>query len=163
MGRPCRRLRRWSVCFACSGHRSLICGLLWPLRRDIIPACISCGRNDLSSPNASQPVSAICWLTLIESRRVGGQPRQRTVAYLGWVLERRRAGYGHAYLFWKHAKSSLDALSISVRKRREIERALTTVVPKPTPSLRRRAYESVAIAARRSRHVESPKQSARGK
>lgn len=74
---------------------------------------------------------------LVESVRVAGSPRQRTLAYLGSVREcylapDNRYRVFHCTYFWRSATAKLDALALEAGERARIEAALEAVVPRPS-------------------------------
>jgi hypothetical protein len=71
---------------------------------------------------------------LVESRRIGGRPRQRTIAYLGSIRESNISLPFCLYRrdFWKAADERIAALNLADVDRVLIEDALLHVVPRPT-------------------------------
>ncbi len=87
------------------------------------------------------------WLrsaVLVESVRVDGRPRQRTIKYLGSIrechldLERQSSIFHHGY-FWRSADANLETLDISDLERARIVATLEDVVPRPDPEARVKA------------------------
>jgi len=75
---------------------------------------------------------------LVESVRVDGKPRQRTVAYLGFIAEQRGPGIGQPqnlqnpaarYWFWRDACAILDGVTMDDATRARCETVLASVVP----------------------------------
>ncbi len=77
--------------------------------------------------------SVTYYAVLIESVRVGGQPRQRFVAHLASYNEgdTRRARMQHVD-FWRQAERRLNELSIADGTRARIEAKLAERVPRPS-------------------------------
>ena len=66
---------------------------------------------------------------LVKSRRVDGEPRQRTVAYLGGIRESfidEREKEHRA--FWRHADERLDELALDPEARAKVEAAIDSRV-----------------------------------
>ncbi len=71
---------------------------------------------------------------LVESHRVDGEPRQRTVAYLGGIRESfidERENEHRA--FWRHADKRLDELALDPEARAKVEAAIDSRVRRVTP------------------------------
>ena len=69
---------------------------------------------------------------LVESRRVNGKPRQRTVAYLGSIRDTHVEDAGCRGFFWCEADRRLSELGLSDDERGRIDARLSAVVPRPT-------------------------------
>ena len=77
------------------------------------------------------------WLraaVLVESRRVNGLPRQRTVAYLGSIREcyltpDHPHGVLHRTYFWRAVEAKLGSLDLPAGERARIVATLETTVP----------------------------------
>ena len=71
---------------------------------------------------------------LVESRRVDGEPRQRTVAYLGSIRESfiDEGEMAHRAL-WQHADERLDELALDPEARAKVEAAVDSRVRRVTP------------------------------
>ncbi len=71
---------------------------------------------------------------LVESRRVDGEPRQRTVAYLGSIRETfiNVLEEEHRDL-WQHADERLDELALDPEARAKVEAAIDSRVRRVTP------------------------------
>jgi len=89
------------------------------------------------------------WLltaSLVESVRINGQPRQRTIRYLGSIRECHLDLEGqysifHRGYFWRSADANLERLDLSDLERAIIVAALEDVVPRPDPEERAQALE----------------------
>ncbi len=76
---------------------------------------------------------------LVESRRVDGAPRQRTVAYLGGIREGCiESALGRHVKFWQDVTERLDQLGdgLTVEEREKIETALAKRVRRVTDAER---------------------------
>jgi hypothetical protein len=83
---------------------------------------------------------------LVESSRVDGQPRQRTIAYLGSIRDRHLQSPWCRQAFWtRDVAPRLAALDLPDGQRERIEKALAEVVARPT----RAEVEQGAQAARK--------------
>ena len=74
---------------------------------------------------------------LVESRRVDGEPRQRTVAYLGGIREGCVERFlGHHACFWRDVTQRLDHLGddLAPAEREKVEEALAKRVRRLTES-----------------------------
>ena len=89
-------------------------------------------RRPLKKRNSSDPNPHQLAASLVESRRVDGKPRQRTVAYLGSISERFLTEPAHRQWFWKDLAQRLDALALPQREREAIETALARTVARLT-------------------------------
>jgi len=69
---------------------------------------------------------------LVESARIDGKPRQKTLAYLGSIRAWRRTAIGPAYEFWHRVEAKLQPLHLSSEQRMSIERQLAQRVPRPS-------------------------------
>ncbi len=71
---------------------------------------------------------------LVESRRVDGAPRQRTVAYLGSIREGciDQRDEEHRAL-WRHVDERLDELALDPEARAKVEAAIDSRVRRVTP------------------------------
>jgi len=97
------------------------------------------------------------WLltaSLVESVRINGQPRQRTIRYLGSIREchldlEGQSSIFHRGYFWRSADTNLESLDLSVLEQARIVATLEDVVPRPDPGeivqAHKRAEERVAI------------------
>ncbi len=89
------------------------------------------------------------WLrsaVLVESVRVEGRPRQRTIRYLGSIREsyldpENDASIFHWGDFWRTVDANLEDLNISDMDRARILAALEDVVPRPDPVAHANALE----------------------
>jgi hypothetical protein len=70
---------------------------------------------------------------LVRSERVGGKPRQKIVAYLGHINEKKAGVPAQRLYFWKAVGYRLDALSLSPTERQRIEEQIGKVITQPTP------------------------------
>jgi hypothetical protein len=84
-------------------------------------------KRNISDPNPHQLAAY-----LVESRRVDGKPRQRTVAYLGGISERFLGEPAHRHWFWKDLAQRLDTLALPQSERETIEAALARAVARLT-------------------------------
>ena len=75
----------------------------------------------------------------MESQRIAGQPRQRTIAYLGSIIRESVTVHGHRDGFWKKADEALAKLNLTAQVRSAIEDKLATVVARPTEASRAEA------------------------
>jgi hypothetical protein len=78
-------------------------------------------RRPLKKRNSSDPNPHQLAAYLVESRRVEGKPRQRTVAYLGGISERFLTEPAHRQWFWKDLAQRLDGLALPAEEREAIE------------------------------------------
>jgi len=94
---------------------------------------------------------------LVESVRVNGSPRQRTLAYLGSIRERHldpNADGSSSFrgFFWRDASAKLDGLTLDPEHRDRIEASLEVVVPRPSDEAIARDQQArdarIAAAAR---------------
>jgi hypothetical protein len=70
---------------------------------------------------------------LVQSERRDGKPRQKIVAYLGFVREEHaREKVWARKMFWDEARRRLDALGLGPAERQKVEAALGARVPRPT-------------------------------
>ena len=83
---------------------------------------------------------------LVECRRVGGQPRQRVVRYLGSIREERLGSVAARARFWQGVDEKLGAVPLTPSERTRAEAALAAVVPRPDPA--EAAAEAAARAAK---------------
>lgn len=83
----------------------------------------------------SDGYGALLTATLVESRRINGKPRQRSIAYLGSIREGKieRVLSHHGY-FWRDATKRLDLLDMTRGQRDKIETALVSRVRRLTDS-----------------------------
>lgn len=75
------------------------------------------------------------WLlaaSLVESQRVGGKPRQRTICYLGSIREDRLSEVGPRRWFWESAEARFDRASIPNYDWPQIAAVLEARVPRPS-------------------------------
>ena len=97
----------------------------------------------------SYPIIREEWLrsaVLVESVRINGQPRQRTIRYLGSIRECHLDLEGqysifHRGYFWQSADTNLESLDLSDLERARIIAALEDVVPRPDPEESAQAHE----------------------
>ena len=82
---------------------------------------------------------------LVESHRVDGKPRQRTVAYLGSIRDDLLDEADVRWLFWRAMAARLDALGLPSAERARAEAAILDVVPRPT--------EGESVAATKARQA----------
>ena len=78
--------------------------------------------------------SPLLTAVLVESRRVDGRPRQRTVAYLGGIREAyvdEREKEHRA--FWRGVDERLDALGLDPEVRARVEASVESRVRRVTP------------------------------
>ena len=68
---------------------------------------------------------------LAQSRRVNGQPRQKTI-YLAAIREKHLSATAHQLYFWRRVDQRLDDLALDGDLRAAIETKLRTTVPRPT-------------------------------
>jgi hypothetical protein len=78
---------------------------------------------------------ALLTATLVESRRIDGKPRQRSISYLGSIREGliEHTLSRHDY-FWRDATSRLNQLNMTRGQRDKIETALASRVRRLTDS-----------------------------
>jgi len=89
------------------------------------------------------------WLltaSLVESVRINGQPRQRTIRYLGSIREchldlEGQSSIFHRGYFWRSADTNLESLDLSVLEQARIVATLEDVVPRPDPEESAQAHE----------------------
>ncbi len=84
---------------------------------------------------------------LVESHRVDGAPRQKTVAYLGGIREGYiESALGRHLKFWRDVTQRLDQLGdgLTVEEREKVETALAKRVRRPTDAESAKLDESLA-------------------
>ena len=93
----------------------------------------------------SDGYGALLTATLVESRRIDGNPRQRSIAYLGSIREGKidRTLSHHEY-FWRKATRRLDQLDMTRGQRDKIEVALASRVRRLTDSERAEVNKMLA-------------------
>ena len=98
--------------------------------------------------------SPLLTAVLVESRRVDGDPRQRTIAYLGGIRE--------AYVdvrewehraFWRGVDERLDALGLDPEVRARVEASVEARVRQVTPE-NQAAFDSVQMCLKRQAEDE---------
>ena len=88
---------------------------------------------------------ALLTATLVESRRINGKPRQRSIAYLGSIREGKiERVLSHHGFFWRKATTRLDQLDITRGQRDKIETALASRVRRLTDSERAEVNKMLA-------------------
>ena len=90
---------------------------------------------------------------LVESARIDGKPRQKTLAYLGSIRARCRTAIGPAYAFWQRVEAKLHPLHPSFEQRTSIERQLAERVPRPSEEAYQATEREVEAMIRRMRGV----------
>lgn len=104
------------------------------------------------SPLMKKPGGDLLAASLVESVRVDGKPRQRTIAYLGSIAEADTQPGGRAVLvrcFWRAVRERLDALPLDAGTSDAILVKLAERVPAADPDAERAArVELAAIEAR---------------
>jgi hypothetical protein len=87
---------------------------------------------------------------LVESVRIDGKSRQKTVKYLGSIQQWRieQAAFFVLRDFWQKVSSELDTVTLTKKTRREIENQITAVVPKPTKAMLRRDMKALSDATK---------------
>ena len=98
--------------------------------------------------------SPLLTAVLVESHRVGGKPRQRTVAYLAGILEVRIGSrhQRHHERFWNSVDARLDELGLDPYVRANIE---TSVAARVTRVTAENQAEFDAASARHSREISA--------
>ena len=81
---------------------------------------------------------------LVESQRVDGNPRQKTIKYLGSIRSDRVNVVGWARGFWKSAEKNLSTLDLSPEVRDKIITDLNKVVLRPSDEDVAKANEEAA-------------------
>ncbi len=77
--------------------------------------------------------SPLLTAVLVESRRVDGDPRQRTVAYLAGIREKFIGEHERAHRkFWRKVDERLDELALDPATRARIEAGVAARVPRVT-------------------------------
>jgi hypothetical protein len=89
-------------------------------------------RRPLKKSNSYDPDPQQLTAYLVESRRVDGKPRQRTVAYLGSIRERFLSEPGRRRWFWREIAPRLDALALPHIEREAIETTVARIVARLT-------------------------------
>lgn len=115
------------------------------------------------------PVYAPDWLhsaSLVESVRIDGKPRQRTIGYLGSIRERfldpaSPHHNAHCVYFWRKVDAALDALALPDADRVRVVASLEDVVPRPDLDQHRKDQEEARarvafLAAELGLKVPSP-------
>lgn len=111
------------------------------------------GKYEPVSRSYNRPVYAPDYLrsaSLVESVRVDGKPRQRTIGYLAsireWYLDPGNPHHNsHCSYFWRKADASIAALALSDEERVRIEAALEDVVPRPDLDRQRADLEAAKL------------------
>jgi hypothetical protein len=120
--------------------------LRWKKRRPPLARSFWARRNE--DRNESR---TLLTAVLVEAVRIDGRPRQKIVKYLGsiqeWRIEQR--AYQPLHGFWQTVLSRLDTLTLSKKERREIERQVADVVPKPTKAMLRADRKSLTDLTKR--------------
>ena len=83
-------------------------------------------------PLRRQPDSTL-EAVLVQSVRVGGQPRQQTVGYLGSIRAQYRLAPAYRQAFWRSVERRLAVLDLPLATRQALEGQLAQQVPRPTP------------------------------
>lgn len=73
------------------------------------------------------------YAVLVESVRVNGAPRQKTICYLGRIQEHLRERPDAIIRFWKDVEWKLSGLSLAADVRGRIEASLERVIRRATP------------------------------
>lgn len=76
---------------------------------------------------------------ILESRRINGRPRQKSVLYLGGINRRRIASKDLSERFWRRVDVKLAGLPLSPGERQKIEVAILRVVPRDKRERRKQA------------------------
>jgi hypothetical protein len=104
-----------------------------------------------------KPITREEWLltaSLVESVRINGQPRQRTIRYLGSIREchldlEGQSSIFHRGYFWRSVDTNLASLDLSDLERARIVAGLEDVVPRPDPEeiaqAHKRAEDRIAV------------------
>ena len=71
------------------------------------------------------------YAVLVESHRVAGKPRQRTIKYLGGIRENTPYA-SHRESFWKEAEKKLYEAGLVPEAREKVILKMKTVVPRPS-------------------------------
>ena len=79
-----------------------------------------------------KPKADAVYAVLVESIRINGKPRQRTIKYLGYIVTDRINSPFPAKEFWASAEKGLSELDLSPEVRDKIIADLKKVVPIPT-------------------------------
>lgn len=69
---------------------------------------------------------------LVQSVRIAGTPRQRTVRYLGSIRTRYRPAPAHRQAFWAAVEQRLAQLALDPATRQAVETQLERQIPRPT-------------------------------
>ena len=69
---------------------------------------------------------------LVESCRIDGKPRQKSIKHLGSIGEERLNNVYDRRLFWEKAEKSMDSLPLSPDIKLKLTASLERVVSKPT-------------------------------
>jgi len=112
-------------------------------------------RRRLKKANSYNPDPHLLAASLVESRRVDGEPRQRTVAYLGSIGERFIELPWERGRFWRQVGLRLDALDLPQAERGAIEEAVARVVARPTPDEEQEAKREMGERLRTLESVRS--------
>lgn len=83
---------------------------------------------------------------VVESVRIDGKPRQRTIKYLGSIRECKldpdnKSGIFHHGYFWRSVDANLAELELPESERVRIVAILEDTVPRPDPEARARAWQ----------------------
>jgi hypothetical protein len=110
-------------------------------------------RRKLASDPAGRTGRFLLSASLVVAERVGGKPRQRTLAYLASVAEDETGSPWKRGHFWTAADRKVATLDLSRADRRKAVAALAARVPRPTAAEYREADRRFAQLARSVRKV----------
>lgn len=71
------------------------------------------------------------YAVLVESHRVDGRPRQRTIKYLGGISENTPYA-SHRENFWKEAEKKINEIGLVPEAREKLTLKMKTVIPRPS-------------------------------
>lgn len=87
-----------------------------------------------------QDAGFVRYAVLVESVRVGGKPRQKFVAHLGYI-EERLMGVSHRAWFWRNVTATLGDLSLDGETRAVVCGKIAEAVPCPADDEVERDYK----------------------
>ena len=89
---------------------------------------IRCHRRTLNRKNNAERI----YLSVVESRRINGQPRTVVICYLGTVRPEHPNLVAQAATLWRKVSERLKHRSLTDDQILTIERSIAEIVPRPT-------------------------------
>lgn len=84
--------------------------------------------------DAEQPYSLLYTAYLVESKRIGGQPRQRST-YLASIQDINLEDILEQHAFWQRLEQRLQILNLPPQLRQFVEEHLQARVPRPSEAV----------------------------